>query len=270
MNVRAATTPQALASEEPAADFVLQISIRSRWIREIVRLATDRLLAPLHGLFGEQAKRTGLLEREFAKRPDWLRSELLKGAEKRFARPVTTSELSFLTAVETTMRTHPECLAEFLPPLPPVEMLRSAAEEGIVRGHLEGLEKSLVTRATEYRDFLSSMRWSVLMASDQVFVLGDCGPIFFDARNNAAGPAGIARQGELRAVAMPMSCNHMLFGAREIGCLAPSSSALNEASASWSSEAFIASAESAETARLQALISSKFSPFIDEQVESAL
>jgi hypothetical protein len=270
MDVRAAKAVWALGSDSPAADFVLQISIRSRWIRDLVRQGTDRLVAPVHALLGEKAGRIGFLKREFAKNPEWLRVELVKEAERRFERPLTTAELSLLTAAETAMRAHPERLAEFLPPLPPIKMLCRVADQGTVRGHLKGLEESLATRATEYRDFLSSMQWSVLVAFNQTLVLGDCGPMFFDGSGHAAGPIGIGRQEDLRAVALPMSSNHVLFGAIEGGSLAPSPSALNEAAASWSSEAFIASAESGENAKLHTLISSKLSLFIDEQMESVL
>lgn len=268
-DARASAATGSLSEEELPVDLVLQISIRVRWIREFMVAGIQKMIDRTQSTFADKAALGAGYQKQFEKDPAWLHEELIKQAEKLRGRPLNAAEKELVATIEAQLRANPQKLTEFAPALPPLEGFQDGMKKATEQGHLQGLESALRARATKYREFLSRMRWSVIVFTEPTLILGDCGPLFQDAAGSVLGPIGVAKHEDVGGVALPISSTHALVGKLDAGCADPTALALNAGSAAWSSEAFIASAHTAENRRLHALINSKVGLYLESQIAEA-
>lgn len=271
--VRSVTGPMCIGASDDATDFVLQISLRVRWVRKFMETGIELMLDRTAEVVGDKASATRLYEHWLENNPGWLLGALLSEASKRLGRSLSAEEKGQISMLASLLESNPDKLAELSDFNFVVEAkgeLRAAMCDATEQGHLQGLEGSLRSRQTKYRRFLELMKWSIVVIDPPSLILGDCGPLYLDGAGVPLGPVGVPLHEEVRAVALPISTSHVLVGKRGDACPDPGPEVLKEALAAWSSEAFIAAANTPRNQELHQVINSRVGPFFEVTVREVL
>lgn len=268
-DARASQSTRLLGASDDATDFLLQTSVRVRWIRQLFFKMGNETVDRVSEAMSTKAGLTEMFRKVFERDPNWLGDGLIKEFLRHFGRLPTLDERAKIEALVAIIRANPGHLAEFGTTLPPPDKLRGAMKQATQRGHLQGLKGALNKPDTTFREFLAQMRWSVIVVSEPALILGDCAALFLDPAGVPLGPVGIPEHKDVGAVALPLSSSHVLVGRSVSSCPDPQLPALNKASARWSKEAFIAASDTPANRSLQAEIALGVDSFLEGELATA-
>lgn len=254
------------------ADFVHQISLRGRWIRRLFEAAGHKIISQAAYEFSDPSRAANQLARHLMENPGFLQKAISEELQRLHGRALSREELAGVSDLASMLQANPDHLlsqVDFGSVLASLDQLRSALDGHVAAGHLQGLERALVSSHTTYREFLRSMKWSVARETSSSFILGDCGPLHMNSEGALLGPVGVAGPDEVSVTLLPISSSQLLVGSLVETLHLPEVGAINESLASWSCDAFIARSDIPENYRLRDLIGSSIGPFLDSQVADA-
>jgi Protein of unknown function (DUF4238) len=268
---RALNGPTVIGQSETAAAFVHQVSIRVRWVRELFAGAATAALEHVGSLTATAEGSARFMSSELRKKPSVLTEELKRQFAKQSGRRPNRGERRKIEAEAKRLLKDRAQLVSLLKadklPLP-VSELTAAIPSMVTGGHLKALTGALGDLTTNFGNYMRSLTWEVVPMHSPL-ILGDCGPIYFDATGKPIGPMGSARHDDAAGLVLPISSRTALVGFAQSGAAVPVVAALNESTAGWSCEAFIAAAHNGEFRALHSKLGTQLSEYVAHEARDA-
>ena len=271
-DLRSSIGTRFIGLSDVVSEFVHQVSIRVRWIRSLFETGGKKILSRANDALSNKTSAGRLLGRQIKAEPGWLEEILTSEAEKKLGRGLSREERGTLSSMVSVIAADPGRMLEHIdlsPMLRMVNELHALLTAHTQAGHIKGLERSLGQSESEFRSFMQRLHWSVVSSKTSGFILGDCGPLHIGPQGSLLGPMGVAKHDEVTGVILPISTSQVIVGAKSRSPAIPAVSDLNHASAAWSSDAFIANADTPQYRELQLLITSEIDSFLESQIAPA-